>query len=150
MTERAGRTFAERLDHLFNEVHPANRGSYTYAEVAQALKEAGNGEGAITASGIQQLRTGARGNPKMETIKALAAFFGVPAGYFFDDEVAERTQAEIQLVAAMRDQQIAQVALRSAGLSPASLKMVHTVIQQARNLEGLPSGDDFPGIDLNE
>lgn len=148
MTERAGRTFAERLDHLFNEVHPDNRGPYTYAEVADAIKEAG--EGAITASGIQQLRTGKRSNPKMETIKALAAFFGVPAGYFFDDGIAERTEAEIKLVAAMRDQRIAQVALRSAGLSTASLKMVHTVIQQARHLEGLPSGDDFPGLDLNE
>ncbi|MFB7666888.1 Secondary metabolite protein [Kitasatospora sp. NPDC056138] len=148
MTERAGRTFAERLDHLFKEIHPDNRGPYTYAEVAQAIKEAG--DGAITASGIQQLRTGARGNPKMATIKALADFFGVPAGYFFDDQVAERTEAEIKLVAAMRDEQIAQVALRSAGLSAASLRMVHTVIQQARHLEGLPSEDDFLGVDLNE
>ncbi|MCX4751218.1 helix-turn-helix domain-containing protein [Kitasatospora sp. NBC_01287] len=148
MTERPRRTFAERLDHLFREVHPDSRGPYSYAEVAQGIKAAG--EGAITASGIQQLRTGTRGNPKMATIKALADFFGVPAGYFFDDEVAEHTEAEIQLVAAMRDEKIAQVALRSAGLSTASLKMVHTVIAQARHLEGLPAGDDFPGFDLNE
>ncbi|MET8626592.1 helix-turn-helix domain-containing protein [Kitasatospora sp. NPDC004669] len=147
MINGAGRTFADRLDKLFREVHPKGRGAYTYAEVANAIKEAG--EGAITASGIQQLRTGARSNPKMATIKALADFFGVPAGYFFDDEVAERTAAEIQLVAAMRDQQIATVALRSAGLSTASLKMVHTVIEQARVLEGLPS-DDLPGVDLSE
>jgi transcriptional regulator with XRE-family HTH domain len=144
MTERS---FAMRLDHLFREVHPKGRGPYSYAEVAQAIKEA---EGAITASGIQQLRTGARTNPKMATIKVLADFFGVPAGYFFDDEVAERTAAEIQLAAAMRDHQIATVALRSAGLSTGSLKMVHTVIEQARALEGLPPADDLPGVDLSE
>ncbi|MFD5673038.1 helix-turn-helix domain-containing protein [Streptomyces sp. NPDC127040] len=147
MTERAGRTFAERLDHLFKEVHPDKRGPYTYAEVAAAIEKA---DGGITASGIQQLRTGKRVNPKMETIKALAGFFGVPAGYFFDDEVAEHTEAEIKLAAAMRDQKIAQVAMRSAGLSTASLKMVHTVIQQARHLEGLPLEDDFQDLDLNE
>src|SRR5213595_4204669 len=115
MTEGPGRTFAERLDHLFKEVHPPNRGPYTYAEVAQAILEASGGDGTvISASGIQQLRTGTRANPKMGTIKALADFFGVPASYFFDDEVAERTKAEITLVTAMRDQKVARVALRSA------------------------------------
>ncbi|MDW4911727.1 helix-turn-helix domain-containing protein, partial [Streptomyces sp. ADMS] len=79
---------------------------------------------AISASAIQQLRTGTNTNPKMQTIRALAGFFGVPPGYFFDEEVAERTRAEIQVVAAMRDREVRRVALRANGLSTSSLQML--------------------------
>lgn len=136
MTEKHERAFAELLDYLFREVHPQGRGPYTYAEVAQGIRETCGM--AISASAIQQLRTGTNTNPKLQTIKALAAFFGVPPGYFFDEEVAEQTRAEIQVVAAMRDHEVRRVALRASGLSTSSLQMLTTVIEQARRLEGLP------------
>ena len=136
MTEAKGRTFAELLDYLFTEVHPKGRGSYTYAEVAQGILDASGV--AISASAIQQLRTGKNTNPKMETVRALAGFFGVPPGYFFDEDVASRVAAEIQVVAAMRDQGVRRVALRANGLSTESLQMVNAVIDQARRLEGIP------------
>jgi transcriptional regulator with XRE-family HTH domain len=145
--EEHTRTFAERLDHLFREVHPSNRGPYTYAEVAQGIREMSGDEVAISASAIQQLRTGVKSNPKMQTIKALADFFGVPAGYFFDDEVAERSHAEIRVLVAMRDQGVRRVALRANGLSTASLQMLSTVIEQARRLEGLPPDADDSILD---
>ncbi|MDX6352863.1 MAG: hypothetical protein QOF84_7653 [Streptomyces sp.] len=142
MTDKQRRSFAQRLDHLFTEVHPPSRGSFTYAEVAAAIQEASGDAGkGVSASAIQQLRTGARSNPKMDTIQALADFFGVSPSYFFDDEEAERTEAEIKLAAAMRDGKVRQVALRANGLSTESLHMLSTVIEQARRLEGLP-GDD--------
>ena len=102
---------------------------------------------AISASAIQQLRTGTNTNPKLQTIKALAAFFGVPPGYFFDEEVAEQTRAEIQVVAAMRDHEVRRVALRASGLSTSSLQMLNTVIEQARRLEGLPDDADSALLD---
>lgn len=145
-------TFAQLLDHLFRTVHPPSRGPYTYAEVAEGIREAATGEGrGVTASAIQQLRTGAKRNPTRHTIKALADFFGVPAGYFVDSAAAERTKAEIGLLAAMRDQDVRKVALRANGLSVDSLKMLSTVIEQARKLEGLPTGDPAQdlGLDLN-
>ncbi|MGW2331603.1 Secondary metabolite protein [Streptomyces sp. NPDC001700] len=135
MTDNSERTFAELLDYLFQEVHPQERGPYTYAEVAKGIGEKSGL--AISASAIQQLRTGTNTNPKMQTIRALAAFFGVPAGYFFDEQVAEQTRAEIQVVAAMRNHGVRRVALRADGLSPSSLQMVSSVIEQARRLEGL-------------
>lgn len=135
MTDNSERTFAELLDYLFREVHPQGRGPYTYAEVAHGIRETSGLE--ISASAIQQLRTGKNTNPKMQTIRALASFFGVPAGYFFDEQVAEQTRAEIQVVAAMRDGGVRRVALRANGLSPSSLRMVNSVIEQARRLEGL-------------
>lgn len=144
MTEKNERTFAELLGYLFKEVHPRDRGPYTYAEVSQGIR-ASSGM-AISASAIQQLRTGKNSNPKMETVRALAGFFGVPAGYFFEEEVAERTQAEIQMVAAMRDHEVRRVALRANGLSTSSLQMLNTVIDQARRLEGLPGNADDSGL----
>ncbi|MCG7523001.1 helix-turn-helix domain-containing protein [Streptomyces sp. OfavH-34-F] len=144
MTEKKERSFAELLDHLFREVHPAGRGPYTYAEVSQGIREATGVS--ISASAIQQLRRGNNRNPKMQTIRALAAFFGVPSGYFFDEEEAERQRAEIRLVAAMHDQNVLRVALRADGLSTSSLDMVSTVIEQARKLEGVPEAADISDL----
>ncbi|MFE5536916.1 helix-turn-helix domain-containing protein [Streptomyces sp. NPDC056519] len=135
-------TFAQLLDHLFREVHPPSRGPYTYAEVAEGIRRASTGEGrGVTASAVQQLRTGTKRNPTRHTIKALADFFGVPAGYFVDRAAAERTRAEIDLLSALRDGDVRKVALRASGLSSDSLKMVSTVIEHARKLEGLPTED---------
>lgn len=144
MTEKNERTFAELLDYLFREVHPKGRGPYTYAEVSQGIRDT-SGVG-ISASAIQQLRSGTNTNPKMQTIRGLAGFFGVNPGYFFDEEEAERQRAEIQVVAAMRDQGVRRVALRANGLSTSSLHMLNTVIDQARRLEGMPQESDEPGL----
>jgi transcriptional regulator with XRE-family HTH domain len=144
MTEKNERTFAELLDYLFREVHPKGRGPYTYAEVSQGIRDTSGVS--ISASAIQQLRTGTNTNPKMQTIRALAGFFGVNPGYFFDEEEAERQRAEIELVAAMRDQGVRRVALRANGLSTSSLQMVNTVIDQARRLEGMPDESDNSGL----
>jgi transcriptional regulator with XRE-family HTH domain len=144
MTEKNERTFAELLDYLFREVHPKGRGPYTYAEVSQGIRDTSGVS--ISASAIQQLRTGTNTNPKMQTIRALAGFFGVNPGYFFDEEEAERQRAEIELIAAMRDQGVRRVALRANGLSTSSLQMVNSVIDQARRLEGMPDESDDSGL----
>ncbi|WP_435178858.1 Secondary metabolite protein [Actinacidiphila sp. bgisy145] len=145
MTEQQQpRSVADLLDRLFREVHPAGRGPYTYAEVAEGVRESTGFS--LTASAIQQLRTGKNENPKMATIRALAAFFGVPPSYFFEEEVAARTLAEIDVVTAMRDADVRRVALRANGLSVGSLQMVAAVIDQARRLEGIP--DDPADSDL--
>jgi transcriptional regulator with XRE-family HTH domain len=117
-------------------VHPPSRGPYGYSEVADAINASSDGKG-ISASAIQQLRTGTKKNPTMHTINALAQFFGVTPNYFFIDEVATRTAAEIELLTALRDNGIRQLALRASGLSAASLQMLKAVIEQTRRLEGL-------------
>jgi len=137
--ERAARTLAEKLDRLFHVVHPADRREYTYDEVAMALRERGGPT--ISATYVWQLRKGLRDNPTKKHLEALAGFFGVPPAYFFDDEAAERIDAELKLLATMRDASVRGVALRAAGLSSESLGMVREVIEHARRLEGLPSGE---------
>ena len=53
----------------------------------------------VSANYIWQLRTGARNNPSLRHIEALAEYFGVPPTYFFDDDLAERVNVELDLVA---------------------------------------------------
>jgi transcriptional regulator with XRE-family HTH domain len=104
------KSFAARLDFLIRTVRPAGRDEYSYEELAAEIaRQVGL---SISGSYIWQLRTGKKDNPTKRHIEALAGFFGVPAAYFFDDGEAERIDAELKLVAAMRDSSVRSVALR--------------------------------------
>ncbi len=133
------KTLAEKLDHLFTTVRSPRGGEYTFDEVASALRDAGGPT--ISATYVWQLRRGIRDNPTKRHLEALAAFFGVSPSYFFDEEAAERIEAELALLTALRDSSIRSVALRAAGLSPSSLDAIRGVIENARRLEGLPADD---------
>lgn len=132
----ARRTVAQKLETLFRTVHPASRGEYTLEEVASGIRDRGGPT--ISASYIWQLRKGVKDNPTKKHMEALADFFGVPPAYFFDDDAAARIEAELGVLAALRDAGVRQVALRSAGLSPKSLAAITTIIQSVREMEGLP------------
>ncbi len=129
------KTLAERIDYLFSAVHPRDRSEYTYREVANAIQERGGPS--ISASYIWQLRTGAKDNPTKKHLEALASFFGVSPAYFFDDAAAEKIEAQLALLTAMRDAGVRHVALRAAGLSKESLDVVRDLIERTRQLEGL-------------
>jgi transcriptional regulator with XRE-family HTH domain len=129
------RSLAEKIDHLFTVVHPAH-GEYTHEQVATAIEKAGGPT--ISATYLWQLRKGLRDNPTKRHLEALSSFFGVPPSYFFDDDVAAQVDTELELLTAMRDPQVRQLATRAAGLSPDTLKTLLGMIERARQLEGLP------------
>lgn len=137
-------TLAERLNHLIQTVHPAGRKAYSLEEIAKAITEAGT---PISAQYLWLLRRGDRTNPTKRHMEALAKFFGVPPAYFLDPDLARETDAQLGILAAMRDAQVRSVALRAAGLSPDTLAAIQSIIEGARRLEGLPEtapeqGDD--------
>lgn len=134
------RTVAEKLDHLFRTVR-GSRGEYSLEEVAAGIRDRGGPT--ISASYIWQLRKGVKDNPTKRHMEALADFFGIPAGYFFDDAAAEQVESELALLAAMRDAGVHRVALRASGLSAESLAALAEMIDRVRTLEGLP--DDSSG-----
>ncbi|MGW0589616.1 helix-turn-helix domain-containing protein [Streptosporangium sp. NPDC002607] len=136
------RTLAAKLDHLFHTVHPRDGGEYSFEEVAEALRAAGGPT--ISATYIWQLRKGIRDNPTKRHLEALAGFFGVPPAYFFDETAAERIDAELALLTAIRDTRVRQLALRAAGLSPKSLNAITEMIERVRELEGLPDTTEKP------
>jgi transcriptional regulator with XRE-family HTH domain len=133
------RSLAEKLDHLFETVHPA-RGEYTHQQVADAIEAAGGPT--ISATYLWQLRNGKRDNPTMRHLEALSGFFGVPPTYFFDDDAAERVDAELELLVSLRDASVRQLALRASGLSADSLGALVDMVERVRKLEGLPDESD--------
>lgn len=108
-------TLAERLDALFRAVHPRGR-QYTHEEVARGAEARGGPT--ISATYVWQLRNGTRDNPTKNHLEALAGFFGVPPSYFFDEEASDKIAAELELLAVLRDQDVRNVALRAANLTP--------------------------------
>jgi transcriptional regulator with XRE-family HTH domain len=135
-------TLAAKLERLFRSIHPRGRGEYTFEEVADALRRRGGPT--ISATYVWQLRKGLRDNPTKKHLEALAEFFGVSPAYFFDDAVAARIDAELELLAALRDAGVRQLALRAHGLSPASLTTLAHMIERVRELEGLPDSPRVP------
>jgi transcriptional regulator with XRE-family HTH domain len=86
---------------------------------------------------VWKLRTGQERNPKIETLEALARFFGVKVTYFLDDEKAAVADEQLEsLAAAQRLQEAADrggvtgINARLGSLSPESLLAVARLIEQ--------------------
>jgi transcriptional regulator with XRE-family HTH domain len=91
----------------------------------------------FSTSHLQSLRMGDRTNPSMRHLHGLCAFFGVPIGYFFDEELEARVDAQLELAASLRDPAVRQLAMRAVGLSPDALHSLTLMVEHARRLEGL-------------
>jgi len=133
---KSDQALAAKLDRLFKTIHPAGRGEYTPDEVAAEIRSRGGPT--ISSTYLYMLRKGERDNPTKKHLEALADFFGVPAGYFFDDATAARVESELDALVALRDSPVREIALRAAGLSPQSLATIREVVERVRQLEGLP------------
>lgn len=143
MPETPPTDLAAKLDRLFHAVHPRGRGDYTHREVAEGIRD--RGFAPISATYVWQLRTGQRTNPTMKHVEGLASFFGVPVNYFFNDDVAARVDVELDLIVALRETPIRQIALRANGLSTESLSAIAEMIEHVRRLEGLSDSESSPG-----
>jgi transcriptional regulator with XRE-family HTH domain len=125
---------ADRLNHLFDTVHPRDREPYSNQEVADTINGQ-HGENVIHRTYIHQLRTGERTNPTLRHLYALADFFGVPASYFLDASVAEEVERDLELVAALRQAGVREVALRIADLDYETRSAVLRVIGIVEELD---------------
>jgi transcriptional regulator with XRE-family HTH domain len=129
-----------RLDHLFQTVRAPDGGEYTYRQVAVGIERLVGWK--FSTSHLQSLRMGDRTNPSMRHLHGLCAFFGVPIGYFFDEEIEARVDDQLELAASLRDPAVRQLAMSAAGLSPEALHSLTQMVEHARRLEGL---DVLPG-----
>lgn len=135
-------TFAGRLDHLFNMVHPPGRGPHSLNEVVRAINEEGIAK--ISPSYLSQLRTGRATNPSAAHVAALARFFHVRIDYFFDDAYADALDQDLENLAALRDAGVRRIATRTFDLSPDSRDTVSSLIESLRRAEGLSVGEASP------
>lgn len=131
---------AERLTRLIDTVHPPGR-RYSVREIAERVN-AKAGRQVISHTYVNDLQRGNVIDPTVGRLQALAEFFGVSLLYFFDEDVARRTDQQLDALAALRDQGVVSLALRSNGLSEKSLAAISSMIDGARVLEGLPEVAD--------
>ena len=134
-----------RLNHLFATVPRPDREGYWTNE--QASAELGRQGTPMSHAYLSQLRTGKRDNPSARHLAAIAALFGVPMEYFFDSDVADKINADLRLLIAVRDSGVQGIAMRVHGLSPASLASLEGVIDQIRKLERLPEQEQGGGTE---
>jgi transcriptional regulator with XRE-family HTH domain len=134
---------AERIDCLFR-AHRSPRGrEFTYREAASAMS-AHDGV-SFSSAYLWQLRTGAKDNPTIRHIEALARFFDVSPSYFFDGELTDLPQPELRLLAATKHALPRATATSLVGLSDGSLDAVLQLTGRLRELEGLPCASGVAG-----
>jgi transcriptional regulator with XRE-family HTH domain len=100
----ASATFARRLTHLYRTSRGPGNAAWTDADISGALAARGHD---LSPSYLRMLRRGQRTNPTLQIIEALADFFGVPTGYFFDPGEDPATVAGKAAVA----REVTQIAL---------------------------------------
>jgi transcriptional regulator with XRE-family HTH domain len=128
------KTFAARLNRLFDTVYPPGRGPHTSAEVIGALKAEGV---TMSAPYLSQLRSGNRTNPSAATMAALANFFRIKPAYFTDDEYYEKLDKELTWLANMRDEGVRRIAARTVGLSVEAQQDIVSKVDELRRREHL-------------
>ncbi len=127
MTEPRATTLTDRIDRLFQVVRRPNGEQYSHEEVARACRES-TGE-SFSAAYLWQLRTGRRDNPTKRHLEALAGFFQVPPAYFFDDEQGRALAEEVELLGALRNVAVRNLALRAVTLSEEGLGTVADIVE---------------------
>lgn len=135
MTADAPATLAERIEQLFQTVHPGRAKPYSIREVADEINAAA-GEQVISHSYLWALRKGRKTNPSMIQIAALAGFFGISPLYFFDAPGEDRLDPATRL--ALSDTAVREVILRAHGLPEPALRALTDMADSARALSGLP------------
>ena len=128
-------TLAQKLDALVRAVHEPARGPYSTREIADAINRR-HGEQVISHSTVANLLSGKQTNPTKMVLELLSEFFRVPVSYFFDDRTAAKLTAELELVAALRDAGVRDVALRLADLDDDARQAILTVIDALQKRQG--------------
>lgn len=139
MSIKTHNSFAEKLNRLFEIVRRPDGKEFSNQAVADAI--AAEGGPTISRIYVWQLRNGVKDNPTKRHLQALADFFGVPVAYFFDDAEGSRISAELELLQSLRSSDVTAIAARANGLSPESLRAIAAMIENARQIEGLPTVD---------
>lgn len=139
MAEERATTLADRIDRLFQVVRRPNGEQHSHEEVARACRES-TGE-TFSAAYLWQLRTGRRDNPTKRHLEALASFFQVPPAYFFDDEQGKVIAEELELLGALRNSAVRDLALRAVTLSEEGLGTVADIVEaigrrEAQRIQG--------------
>lgn len=132
---------ARRLsDAIDAHYHPRKRPSDE--KMAAEINELAGGEKkAISSVYLWQLRTGKNDNPQMAKLRAIANWLGLGVEDLLRDEVDENTRKKEKLLTLLNRENVRYMALRADGLSDKAIDSITAMIENARDIEGLPDGE---------
>lgn len=131
----AEHSLADKVEWLIQHMWPAGVAApRSNSDVAEAIADATGEE--ISHSTVWKLRTGRQPNPTLRTLRALAAFFRVPIGYFGDDEQADSIEDQLMTLVLLRDTGVDRAALRAfVDLSEDGRRMIAEMIASVARME---------------
>jgi transcriptional regulator with XRE-family HTH domain len=136
-TEGAGTgELAARLNKLFEVMRRPNSPPLSNAAAAAAITSQTGVS--ISPAYLWQLRNGVKDNPTVQHLRAVAEFFGVPVSYLIDRDPNPQVEAQLNLLQALRDSGVRDLAMRASGLTPKALNSVALILDRVRELERLP------------
>jgi transcriptional regulator with XRE-family HTH domain len=130
---------ANRLNKLFDVMRSQNVPPLSNAAAAAAITEKTGVS--ISPAYLWQLRNGVKDNPTVIHLRAIADYFGLPASYLIDSETDPSIDAQLNLLQALRDHGVRDLALRASGLTAQALNSLASMVDHARQLEQLPPID---------
>lgn len=131
---------SEQIRILFDSVrHPAGR-PFTLQEVT-------DGSG-VSLGTIGQIRSGKLNNPQLNTLRALAQFFGVPLRYF-ETRTREECYALLTDPSMLKKPALNEIAFRASGLPPQAQQDILSLIKvfQEEEKQRRESSELFSGAD---
>ncbi|OBI13266.1 XRE family transcriptional regulator [Mycobacterium sp. E2327] len=127
---------AARLNKLFEIMRRPDTPPLSNAAAAAAITTQTGVS--ISPAYLWQLRSGVKDNPTVQHLRAIAEFFGVPASYLIDRDPDAQIDAQLNLLQALRDNGVRDLAMRASGLTPQALNSVALILDRVRELERLP------------
>ena len=127
-------TLAEKIEYLFQTVHPGKEQPYTLEEVVAKARDLGGPT--ISLGYLWNLRNGKSDNPTIQHLQALAGVFDVPVEFFINDDVTKRLAPQLKLLALLQERGVTSLALRAADLSPAARETLLAVIEALERQAG--------------
>ncbi|ORB83646.1 XRE family transcriptional regulator [Mycobacterium kansasii] len=125
-----------KLNKLFEIMRKPSEPPLSNAAAAEAItKKTGV---SISSAYLWQLRSGIKRNPTVQHLRAIAEFFGVSASYLIDPGVDPLIDVQLDLLQALRDAGVRDLALRASGLTPEALNSIAAILDRVRELERLP------------
>lgn len=127
---------AARLNKLFELMRKASTPPLSNAAAAAAITDKTGVP--ISPAYLWQLRSGIKTNPTVAHLRAIADFFGVPPSYLIDRGTDPAIDAQLNLLQALRDNGVRDLAARASGLTPQALNSLAAIVDHLRELERLP------------
>lgn len=128
----------DRINALFETFYAPGERPPSIDYVVQEITARG---GSMSVGYLSELRTGKATNPRLDHLKALADYFGVPLSYFTDDAASREIAEEMRLLRALRDNDVRSLALRASYLDDETRTALAAIINNMAPADG---GQDAP------